>query len=82
MTLHLAAGAANCHAGSWLQQWKCGWNQPTTAASHAGLDLGHNAPLALIIAAVVLLAVRMARKRRASRRPSAGGTARAGARRS
>ena len=83
MSTHLAAGAAACHAGSWLQRWKCGWGQPAAGAAHAGYDFGHNVLPALVVLAVVLLAAGAMRKRKNHSSPAAAGPARAraGARR-
>jgi hypothetical protein len=65
---HLAAKAASCSTGSWLQRWKCGWNQPASHASaQAGYDFGHNVLPVLIVLAFVLLLASSARKRRAAR---------------
>lgn len=85
MITHLAATAANCNTGSWAQKWKCGWNQPTTTAAHAGYFTSHHVLPALIILAVVVFlvarAVRGRRKAGARRAPSGSARARTGARR-
>lgn len=60
----LAAAAAKCHAGSLLQQFTCGWNQPQTGAAHAGHIAGHSVLPWLLILAVAVLSVRLAKKRR------------------
>jgi hypothetical protein len=75
MNTHLAAAA--CRSGTWLQRWKCGWDQPTTGAGHAGYMSGHNVLPALLVLAVILLAVRAVRKRRVRSSPAATGPARA-----
>jgi hypothetical protein len=67
---HLAATAANCNTGTWVQRWQCnwnaGWHQPASgAAARAGFDFGHNALPVLILLAFVFLAVRAARRRKA-----------------
>ena len=79
---HLAAATANCKAGSWAQRWKCGWNAPTTTASHVGYTFGHSVlPVLLIVAVIAVVAIWLrGRRTRAgqsgslpARRPSARG---------
>jgi hypothetical protein len=71
MMAHLAAAAANCTTGNWLQQWQCKWNagshQPTSAAvARAGFDFGHNALPVLIVLAFIFLLAGSARRRKAT----------------
>ncbi len=84
MITDLAATAANCSTGSWAQKWKCGWNEPTATAAHAGYFTGHDVLPALIVLAVVVFlvagAVRRRRKAGARRAPSGSARARTGAR--
>lgn len=70
MHAYLAAAAANCNTGTWAQRWKCGWNQPTTAASNAGFFAGHNIAPWLIIAVVLFLVLKALKGRSAARSPS------------
>ena len=78
MMTNLAAGAASC-TGTWQQKWKCGWDQPTSATvPHVGYDVGHSLLPALVVLAVVILLVRVAKKRKKGR---SAAPASAGARR-
>jgi hypothetical protein len=79
MITHLAAAAASCNTGTWAQRWKCGWNEPVSpAVAHAGSGFGHSLVPALLVLAAVILIARSVRKRR---RGQAAATASAGARR-
>jgi hypothetical protein len=79
MITNLAAAAANCKTGSWIQQFKCGYNQPVSpAVAHAGSGFGHSLVPALVVLVVVILVARSVRKRRRGR---AAAPASAGARR-
>ncbi len=79
MITNLAAAVANCNAGAWAQRWKCGWNQPVSpAVAHAGSGFGHSVVPALLVLAAVILIARSVRKRRRGR---AAAPASAGARR-
>ena len=71
----LAAAAAPCHTGSWLQQFRCGWNHAGHAHSVAGGLLGWLIVTVLVLA--VITAVKKIRARKASR---VGSAAPAGAR--
>lgn len=63
------AAAAKC-SGSWQQQWKCGWKQPTTTAANAGAFAGHNvAPVLILAVFVALILILVSRSR--SRTPAA-----------
>jgi hypothetical protein len=74
---NLAAAAANCNAGTWSQKWTCGWNQPVSpAVAHAGYDFGHGLLPALLILAAVILIARSVRKRKKARAAPAGAAAR------
>jgi hypothetical protein len=74
MHTYLTAAAANCSSGTWQQKWDCGWNQPTSGAAHAGLVAGHAMP-ALIVLAVIIAVVMLAKKARGAARPSPAKTA-------
>ncbi len=79
MITHLAAAAASCNTGTWAQRWTCGWNQPVSpAVAHAGSGSGRSLVPALLILAAVILIARFVRKRRRDR---AATPASAGARR-
>jgi hypothetical protein len=65
VSIHHAATAANCHVGSWLQQWKCGWDEPTTHST-ASRVLGW----LIILAVVVVVAVAVRTKRSRNRWPT------------
>jgi hypothetical protein len=80
MNTHLTAAACS---GTWSQKLKCGWNEPTTTAAHAGSTFGHDVLPALILLAVVILVIMAARKRkgRGSTPTASPARARAGARR-
>ncbi len=68
MSTHHAATAANCHVGSWLQQWKCGWDEPTTHITASGV-IGW----LIILAVVVVVAVAVRKKRSRNRWPTPAG---------
>ncbi len=73
MITHLAGAAANCTASPWSQKWKCGWNQPATAAvPHAGYDVGHSIVPALAVLAVIILIARARKRKRGSSAAPAG----------
>ena len=74
MITHLTAAVANCSTGTWQQKWDCGWNQPATGAAHAGLAVGHAMP-ALIVLAVIIAVVLLAKKTRSAARPAPAKTA-------
>jgi ABC-type Fe3+ transport system permease subunit len=79
MITHLAAAAASCNTGTWGQKWACGWDQPVPASvPHAGYTFGHSLLPALVVLVVAFLLVRAVRRRRKGRAPAPAG---AGARR-
>lgn len=62
--MHPLILAASACTGSWQQQWKCGWKQPTTTAANAGAFAGHNvAPVLIGLAVVVLILIAVSRSR-------------------
>lgn len=58
----LADAITRACSGSWQQQWKCGWHQPTTTAANAGAFAGHNVAPFLILGALILLIALLASK--------------------
>jgi hypothetical protein len=83
MSIHLAAAAANCSTGTWVQQFKCGYNQPVsphvTSFAHS---VGYGLIPALIVIGLVVFVVRSVRNvGKAMRRKTSRSTAPAGARR-
>ena len=71
MITNHALAAARC-AGTWQQKWNCGWKQPTSSAlPRTGYDFGHSLLPALVVLAVVILAVRVAKRRRKKGRRAA-----------
>ena len=83
MITNLAAAAANCNTGTWMQQFKCGYNQPTSP--HV-ISLAHAVGFGLIPALLALgLLVFVARSvkgwGKSMKRKTGRSTATAGARR-
>ena len=83
MSVHLAAAAANCTTGTWLQQFKCGYHQSVsphvTSFAHA---FGFGLIPALIVIALLVFMVRSARNAgSALKRKTSRSAAPAGARR-
>ena len=83
MSAHLAAAAANCTTGTWLQQFKCGYHQPgsphVTSFAHA---FGFGLIPALVVLVLVVFVVRSVRsagsalKRKTSRSATPAGARR------
>jgi hypothetical protein len=72
MITNLAAAAPSCSStGTWGQRWKCGWNAPVSpAVAHAGYDFSHGLlPALLILAAVILIAKSMSKRKKARAAP-------------
>lgn len=58
----LADAITKACSGSWQQQLKCGWHQPTTTAANAGAFAGHNVvPWALLAGVVIGLLLLVSR---------------------
>jgi len=77
VSMHHAAAAATCHAGSWLQQWKCGWDEP---AAHGAASGALGWLIILAVAAVVAVAVRRKMRNRWPKSAGYGTTTRTRAR--
>ena len=83
MVTNLAAAAANCNTGTWVQQFKCGYNQPTSphviSLAHA---VGFGLIPALIVIGLLIFVVRSLKGLgKAMTRKTSRSTATAGARR-
>jgi disulfide bond formation protein DsbB len=76
MPTYTTVTAANCHAGTWRQQWNCGWNDHSSAAYQAGYSFGHNILPILAVLFVLVLLVRAVKKRGKSRSSAPAGARR------
>jgi hypothetical protein len=76
MITHHAVAAASC-TGTWQQRWNCGWNKPVSpTVAQSGYDFGHTLLPALVVLAVVIFLVRVAKKRKKGRSAAPAGAGR------